>query len=138
MKLEIHSMKDDALYLDIEVVRPKLYIGGLEVNDDWQPWHATWQSLKINKFNEEFETVKDKIITFYKMEGTRNPQSGCTTRSAGWGKISNEGEQWLLQNLKILHCKIVDMDQSIELELIFDGAKYTDFRAETPLQQDNP
>lgn len=137
MKLEIHSMKDDVLLLDIEAPRPKLYVGGLEINDDWQPWHATWESIKLKKFNEEFEEAKLKITKFYADEGTRNPQSGCTTRSAGWGKISSDDEQWLFQNLKILSCKINDTDKSIEMEIIFDGVIYKDLRTESPLQNAN-
>jgi hypothetical protein len=130
-------MKNDVLILEVEAVRPKLYVGGLEINGDWQPWHATWQSLKIKKFNEAFEDAKIKISSFYAEEGKRNPQTGCTTRSAGWGKMSSDEEQWTLQNLKILHCKIEDTDKSIEMELIFDGVNYKDFRTETPLQRSN-
>lgn len=136
MKLEIHSMKNDVLILEIEAARPKLYVGGLEINGDWTPWHATWQTLKL-KINEDYEDAKLKISSFYTEEGKRNPQTGCTTRSAGWGKISSDEGQWTLQNLKILHCKIEDVDKSIEMELIFDGVNYKDFCAETPLQKNN-
>ena len=131
MKLEIHSMKDDFLEFELEDVkehRPQLYMGGLSVNGDWQPWHATWKSLKLNKFTEEFEIVKDKIIKFYEVEGQRNLQTGTTSRSPGWGKLTMGSEQWLLQNLKILNCEIIDADKSINVETMFDGVSYKNFK----------
>lgn len=125
-------MKNDVLELETEYIkeftRPQLYIGGLEINDDWQPWHASWQPLKFNKFTEEFEIVKEKIVNFYGTEGQRNPQTGCTARSAGWGELTTTDEQWLLQNLKIINCKINDNDKSISLELMFDGVSYKNFK----------
>jgi hypothetical protein len=127
MKLEIHSMKDDILELEIENIKehkPQLYIGGLEVNDGWEPWHAAWQTLKISKFTEEFEAVKEKIINFYAVEGQRNFQTGSTTRTPGWGKLFIEHEEWIMQNLKIMNCKIRDDDKSIVLDLAFDGVNY--------------
>jgi hypothetical protein len=133
MKLEIHSMKDDLLEFELEDVkeyRPQLYIGGLDVNGDWQPWHATWKSLKLNKFIEEFEIIKDKILKFYTAEGQRNPQTGNTSRSPGWGKLTSDNEQWLIQNLKILNCEINDTDKSINLELMFDSVSYKNYKKE--------
>ena len=133
MRLEIRSMKDDLLDLEIENLkehRPQLYIGGLEINDDWEPWHASWKMLKINKFNEEFETVKEKILAFYAIEGQRNPQTGSTARTPGWGKLSIENEEWLLQNLKILNCKVSDNDKSIVLDVMFDGVVYKSTKPE--------
>lgn len=138
MKLEIRSMKDDALELEIENLkehRPQLYIGGLEINDNWEPWHAAWQTLKISKFTEEFEAVKEKIVNFYAIEGQRNPQTGSTARTAGWGKIlaqyeSGQYEEWLLQNLKIMNCKINDSEKSIVLDLMFDGVMYKNMKPE--------
>lgn len=133
MKLEIHSMKDDVLELEIETVkeyRPQLYIGGLEINDDWEPWHAAWQTLKITKFTEEFEAAKEKIVNFYAVEGQRNPQTGSTARTPGWGKMSIEHEEWLLQNLKIMNCKINDNEKSIVLDLMFDGVSYKSTKPE--------
>jgi len=136
MRLEIRSMKDDVLELEIENIKeqlPQLYIGGLEVNDNWEPWHAAWQTLKISKFTEEFEAVKEKIVNFYAVEGQRNPQTGGTSRTPGWGRLFakyNEGvsEEWLLQNLKIMNCKINDGEKSIVLDIMFDGVNYKSTR----------
>ena len=133
MKLEIHSMKDDLLELEIEDTKeykPQLYIGGLEINGDLEPWHAAWQTLHISKFTEEFEVVKEKIVNFYAIEGQRNLQTGSTARTPGWGKLSLEHEEWLLQNLKIMNCKINDAEKSILLDVVFDGVSYRNLKKE--------
>lgn len=122
MKLELRSLHNDLLELEIEGVRPQLTICEILIDGTYHPWHTTWENIKINNFLETFDIVKNKIINYYKAETASFKQpSGVVARLPGIGKLITDDEEW-----ELLNCKVVDtkLESIPYLELAFDGVKY--------------
>lgn len=125
MNLKLYSMKNDLLELSIEPVRPEIKIAEIFFEDLWHPWHCDWQKLIIKDFHADFETVKNKIIQYYKDEKTScTLENGATIRKPGRAELSTTEEEWLLQNCKIVDCQIDEENKKIELGLWYDGVSY--------------
>ncbi len=129
MNLKLYSIKNDLLELSIEPVRPNIKIVEIHLEDGWHPWHCEWQKLKISNFDEDFETVKNKIIEYYKAEtASCTLDCGAVTRKPGMAKLTADyeecTEEWQLENCKIVDCDIDDDNKKISIELWYDGARY--------------
>lgn len=124
MNLELKSIRNDTLELTIINSRPCLKIGGLEIDDEFLPWHAQWQNMVITEFDEPYEIVKGRIKKFYDDENVSDEPSGYTVRKPCIGKLFNEKEEWTLQNTRIIECKCDARTRTIRLELTFDGVNY--------------
>ncbi len=127
-KLEIYSFLEDKLELDIEEIDahiPKLLVGSLDVGGISHPWHIQWQNLKIVKFIESLDKVRDKIVYFYSLEKNRCcPANGSVViRKPGHAKIDVNDGMYLIRKCKILNCKITN---TIMLELAIDEVEFHD------------
>jgi hypothetical protein len=122
MKLELRSLQNVLLELEIEDIRPRINIGEILIDGRYYPWHGVWENLKIKEFLETNETVKNKVISFYKAETESSRDSqGIVKRMPGTAKLITDDECWELKN-----CKIVDtrLEPNLWIELAFDGASY--------------
>jgi len=133
MKLELRSLNNDLLELEVVDVRPKITIGEIVIDGRYYPktiklisllyiWNAVWENIKIEQFLETNETVKNKVISFYKAETESSKDSqGIVQRRPGTAKLITDDEEWELFN-----CNIVDtrLEPNLWIELAYDGAKY--------------
>jgi len=128
MDLKLYSMKNDLLELIITPVRPNIKIAEIFFEEAWHPWHAAWEILQIKEFKEDFETVQNKIIEYYKAEkASCTLESGATLRKPGRAALTTSDEEWRLENCKITDCQIDEEKKTIVLDLWFDGVCYKSF-----------
>lgn len=118
-------MKNDLLELSIEPIVPQIKIAEIYFEDAWHPWHVEWQKLIIKDFHADFETVKSKIIQFYKDEkASCTLENGATIRKPGYAELTTEEEEWRLGHCKIVDCQIDEENKKIELALWYDEVSY--------------
>ena len=124
-------MKNDLLELSIESVRPNLKIAEIFFEDAWHPWHVQWLNLEINKFLEDFEIVKNKLIQYYKDEkASCTLENGATIRKPGRAVLETAEEEWRFDNCKIVDCQINEENKKVGLSLWFDGVSYKILKSE--------
>ena len=125
MNLKLYSMKNDLLELSINPTRPELKIAEIFFDGAYHPWHVEWQKLEIKDFHADFETVKNKIIEYYKAEKEScTLENGATVRKPGRAELVTAEEEWQLQNCKIVDCNIDEDNKAIKLGLLYDGVCY--------------
>lgn len=128
-RLKIYSGHGDLLELNTKTpARPTIRICEICVDGHMEPWHPQWENLPITDFVEDYQTVKDKVIEFYKSE-TKSSQDGpVVKRIPGEAEIYSEfdncNETWNLRNCRVVGCDFLDGEEKVVLELAFDGANY--------------
>ncbi len=121
-------MLEDKLELDIEDIKtqtPIIDIGELIVNNISHTWHTQWRNLRIDKFVEPFEKVRDKIVYFYSLEKNRcTPVDGTVViRRPGHAILETQDSIYKINVCKILNCFIDEPE--IALELVIDGVNWS-------------
>jgi hypothetical protein len=127
MILKLYSIANDLLELPLSTFpRPNIKIVEIYFDNNWHPWHGVWEPLKITDFKEDFETVKNKIIEYYKAETLNCAIEGAVRRLPGYAMllVPTYGEEWRLNNCKISDCNIDEKNKSVTIELSFDGVDY--------------
>lgn len=127
MLLQLYSIASDLLELPLSTYpRPNIKIVELYFDGSWHPWHGLWDRLKITDFSEDFETVRNKIVEYYKAETANCAIEGATRRLPGYALLLEPkyGEKWRLNNCVISDCSIDEKNKSVTIELAFDGVHY--------------
>jgi hypothetical protein len=125
MRLKLYSIKNDLLELEIHPVRPNIIIAEIYFDGAWHPWHPQWQPLEIKGFHEDFDTVNNKLIEYYKAEkNSCTVEGGAVTRLPGRAELTTNEEEWKLNHCKIVDCQIDDEHKTIVLKLGYDEVCY--------------
>lgn len=126
MKFELLTQWGDVLELELASYnRPSVNVCEVEFDGCKHLWFSVWQDVVVDSFAEDFDIVKDKIITFYKAEclsskiGTPEP---C--RKPLLARFYCPQEKWELDNCKIADCVFDEELKRVTLVLKFDGCKY--------------
>jgi hypothetical protein len=126
MKLELHSHKNDILELELaECVRPEIRICEILTDKGLEPWHATWKTLEIKKFTDDFDVVKTKIVDYYKAEWKSSQvDDGVCQRKPGFARLVSPEEEWTLFNCKVSEYSENSDKKELGFELFFDSVQY--------------
>jgi len=127
MLLKLYSMKGDLLELSTDNVRPHVKIVEIFVDGAYHPWHPTWEPLRIEKFNEDFDTVVNKVVEYYKAEkaSCMLEHGGAIIRRPGHAVLLTDfGEEWSLSNCKVSKFDVDENNKSVVMELSFDAVDY--------------
>ena len=126
MLLKLYSIEGDLLELSTDNVYPHVNIVEIFYDGAYHPWHPIWEPLRIEKFNEDFDTVVNKVVEYYKAEKTScTLENGTIVRRPGHAVLLTDfGEEWSLGNCKVSKFDVDENNKSVLMELSFDEVCY--------------
>ena len=124
MRFKLFSSYGDFLELNAETVRPSVNVTEIYFDGAFHPWNTTCVPLEMRSFEESFDTVKGKLIEFYKTDMQKWRDSGFEAKAPYKAELSEGNQVWKLNRCKFSECEINEDNKTIYLKVNYDGVGY--------------